>query len=225
MEKLDGRKVTIIAAVAVAVLVLVGLVVGIVLQGSQIAEMQRRLAETTATVEPTVSVEPTVVPPVVEPDVPDPVQPPPADPPVSTTVKIAALIDGEPTKSGGKWQVGIDEVTLLVGQAAADQAASEGKPVPPDPTGNPVFVYPRNDSSTVKYHQVAAATQVHTWTLFAESGGPPDTRVIPFAEFVERVYQVMGNAHLSEAVYWVTIKDGVVTKLEEDKRQFPQYMP
>jgi Tfp pilus assembly protein PilX len=107
-----------------------------------------------------------------------------------------------------------DYATMLTGKAAAKAATAHGEESPP-----PNDYYIVNDNKLLRKLPVKAGIAV-TVTNNDDGTSDPTGHTITFAKWAA-TYAAPDdtNASLREAPYWITIKNGVVTKIAE------QYLP
>jgi|GEM_PF-4239773 len=106
-------------------------------------------------------------------------------------------------------RVQVDVIQFFTGTAAATAAAQDHAPEVPPP--NDVWI--RNVSKKLRTLQVAPDAVVTVNTLAADQTGSA-TKDVPWS-----LAQLAGSDHLSDAVFWVTLDGGRVTRISQ------QYLP
>ncbi len=118
------------------------------------------------------------------------------------------------SKSAGKFWLVVDYARLLTGEEAAREAAARG-----DESGVPVEYYVVNDNPRLRTFPVD--TRVIKVFLHRRADGTiGDKYEIRFDEWFDWFIGISGGSNIINIVpYWITIRDGKVTKIEE------QYLP
>lgn len=170
-------------------------------------------------------------PPVSQPDAKKPAavdttQPPAV--PATESVPPTKTPEAEPTKaernfafirevktSGGGYSLVADYAQFLTGDAAAKAAAAAGEESPPP---NDFFIV--NQNERLRTLPVAANARVSIVTADSQWDGTDGPRSWRIAKFAAEWRNTAATGYrLKDVPYWVTVKNGVVTKIEE------QYLP
>ncbi len=137
----------------------------------------------------------------------------PGTPAVSTPTRQFTFIK-DVTVSGGTYTVVADYAQFLTGAAAAASASAHGDESPP-----PNDYYIANDNKKVRRLPVKSGIQVTLTALDDGTSDPEGYKVSLSKWFGYYAAPTEDTGGITDGPYWITIADGVITKIEE------QYTP
>jgi len=215
-------KMTILIVTGVVAALLLGIGGGWLIWGSQVRDLEDRVAELESAEEAASSTEP-----IQSQDAADSEEEPVINEPAATEAEQAAVSDSgtptavterqpglivEVTGAPGAYTMRIDYVLWLTGPEAAAAAAAHGDESPP-----PNDYYVVNDNPRIREFPIRNGIPV---TVVTNDDGTSDSEghTITLDQWVAALSGP--NAHAFKAtIYWVTITDGTVTAIEA------QYVP